>query len=686
MVMIRLLVASALAAHLSAAPCPAATRRVETVGLRVAVPVVVDGILDERPWGRAPEAGALIAVPSDRRDPSQVRTSLKILYDETALYLGFACRDDRPDAVYSRATARDADIRGEDSVFVLLEASGDEDRLYFFATNVLGAALDGRIGKNGENFDVRWDGRWRNACRTTDWGWTAELAIDLAGLGYAPKKDWSLPLSLARVVPRLDRSFWSEPLDPAFRVSEISRLPALALPQSELRADLSPFALTSLEEGGSGGLRAGIEGGRVFSRNLEGRAALNPDFLTAPADVERVNLTRYELYLPERRPFFAGLGDGEDGGALSLFYTKRIGDIWGGAWADVRAGEWTITALSAYAKGDSGPGLDPALYAMARLGRSWGDAGSVGFTAAHRFADGSGAGTAGLSGTIRLHSTWSLAGQAALSYGPNGPASVALWARPSYDTETFHFHLAYRRIGERFGDNANAVAFIPDDNRSELQTGLVQRIPIRNAFFSSLSLDAGGAVAWGSDGTLRSWDAAAGTVLALVRKFDIGVHHLRDYKLFERDFRNRMTRIDIDYNRTERWQAVGLSVTFGRNFEADFDMFELRKRFLFTRELSFEYDLQRVKVRRRAAVEEVAARQTFIHVVRLVNRFSRTMTMDVFFQSHSAIKKAAVQAYFIIGLGEKAGSLTAGVLGGNAPFGVKGTQGATFVLKYAPSL
>jgi len=685
MALIRYLTLAALGVILSAAPCLGQSQRVETVGLKITAPIVVDGVLDEKPWGRALEAGDLVAAPADRRDPSLVRTSVKILYDDSTLYLGFACRDSQPDALFAQATARDGDIRGEDSVYVLLEAAADEENYYFFGTNTLGAALDGRIGKAGQGFDLRWDATWRNACQTTGWGWTAELAIDLRGLGFEPGKDWTLPIALARVVPRLDRSFWSEPLDPAFRVTELKRLPVLALPQSERRADLSPFALSSLEESGGGSLTAGFEAGRVFSRDFEARAALNPDFLTAPADAERVNLTRYELYLPERRPFFAGLSDPEDG-PLPLFYTKRIGDVWGGAWAVGRVGDWEISGMSAYAKRDSTLDLEPSLYAVGRLRRSWGGAGSVGFTAANRLSNGVSAGAAGLSGAVRLDPSLTLSGQAALSYGPEGPASFAFGLRPSYDTDTFHLHLAYLQIGNRFGDNANAVGFIKDDNRREIQTGLVERIPLRNSILKTLSLDAQGGLAWGMDGTIRSWDASGGVVLDLVRKFEIGVHHLRDYKLFEKGFRNQMTRLDIEFNPAERWQAVGLSVTFGRNFESDFDLFEIHKRFLISRDLSLEYDLQRLKIRRGLIAADFASRQTFIHVVRLVNRFSRTVALDVFFQSNSEIAKKAAQVFFIFSFGERFGSLTVGFLQGNAPFGVKGTQGSSFLLKFAPSL
>jgi len=135
----------------------------DTVGFKIDTPVVVDGVLDEKPWARAVEANALISVPADRRNPSQVQTSLKILFDETFLYLGFECRDLQPDALFGQTTARDGDIRGDDAVFILLEAAGDEDHFYFFGVNLLGTPLDGRIGRDGGGFDLAWDGTWSNA-------------------------------------------------------------------------------------------------------------------------------------------------------------------------------------------------------------------------------------------------------------------------------------------------------------------------------------------------------------------------------------------------------------------------------------------------------------------------------------------------------------------------------------------
>ena len=685
MVMIRILSLAALAAILIN-PCLAGqSEPLDAIGLKIDTPVTVDGVLDEKPWSRALEANDLVAVPVDRRDPSRIQTSVKILFDENFLYLGFECRDLRPDSLFAQTTARDGDIRGDDAVFALLEAADDEDDYYFFGTNVLGAALDGRIGKNGQGFDLRWDGTWRNACRRTDRGWTAELAIDLRSLRFEPGKDRTVYIALARIVPRLDRSFWSEPLDPAFRMSEIKRLNAVPLIQSESRGELSAFALSQVEEGGSGSFSAGIDAGHVFSRSFRGRAVLNPDFLTATPDFERVNMTRYEPCLPERRPYFAGTGSLESE-FLPLFYSKRIGDIWGSVRVSGGARGWEFFGMSAFSKRDSALDLDPAFYAVGRLQRSWADAGSIGFTAANRLQDGLNTGTAGLSGALRFNPALSLSGQAALSYGPDGPNSYAFALRPSYDTETFHLDVAYLQIGERFGDQANAVAFIKDDNRRELRTGLIQRIPLKSRTLKTLSIDAQGGIAWGMNGTIRSWDASGGLNLELVRKFTIGLHHIRDYKLFEKDFRNRITRIDVDFNRAERWQSVGLSVTFGRNFDSSFDLFELRKSLLITRDLTFEYDLQRLKLRRDAVAEDYGFRQTFIHVLRLNNRFNRTTAIDIFIQSNSGIKKTSAQIYLILKLGGPLGTVTAGFLQGNAPFGVKGTQGATFLVKLAPSL
>ncbi|MCJ7589389.1 MAG: hypothetical protein MUQ00_16065, partial [Candidatus Aminicenantes bacterium] len=135
-----------------------------------------------------------------------------------------------------------------------------------------------------------------------------------------------------------------------------------------------------------------------------------------------------------------------------------------------------------------------------------------------------------------------------------------------------------------------------------------------------------------------------------------------------------------------RWQSVGLSVTFGRNFDSTFDLFELRKSLLITRDLTFEYDLQRLKLRREVIAVDYRFRETFIHVLRLNNRFNRTMALDVFIQANSAIKKTSAQVYLVFKLGGPFGTVTAGFLQGNAPFGVKGTQGGTFLVKLAPSL
>lgn len=678
---------AALVTALACSGFAAQSEPFEGIGLKIDTPIAVDGVLSERAWARAVEAGSLISIQPDRRDPGLVSTSLMILFDETFLYLGFECRDREPDALIAGADARDGDIRNDDSVFILLEAADDEEAkfYYFYGTNVLGAALDGRIGRDGQGFDLRWDGTWSNACRRTENGWTAELAIDLRSLRFEAGKDWNLAVDLARVVPRLDRSFWSEPLDPAFRVSEILQMKVLPLVQSEVRGEWGAYALSGIEAGEGGVFSAGLDAERVFSRDLRGRVAVNPDFLTVTPDRERINLTRYELFLPEQRPFFIGAGSPE-GEFPSLFYSKRIGDIWGGVRAAGRTGDWEFSGLSAYSKRDTDSGRDreAALYAFGSARRNLGEAGSIAFAAANRLQDGRSSGTAGFEGAFKLGPALNLAGRAALAYGPAGPASFAFLLRPSYDTETTRIHFAFVQIGEEFGEQANGVGFVRDDNRRELRTGFVQRVPIRSRSFSALSFDAQGGIAWGMDGTLRSWDASGGLELELVRKFTFGVRHTRDYKLFEREFRNELTRLDIDFNRSERWQSVGVSVIFGFDLGSRVDVLEFRKRLLFTRNMSLEYDLQRLLIRRGDIFENYKFGQTYVHVVRFRNRFSKVLSLDAYFQAATAIDKRSTQVFFILRPGKLFGTVTFGFLQGTAPFGVRSSQGETLLVKFAP--
>jgi Domain of unknown function (DUF5916) len=653
----------------------------ELLGLRIDRPVTVDGDLSEPAWRRAPEARVFLVVPEARPTPERFPTSFKILFDASTLYLGFTCTEPEPEKMAAFAEGRDGDIRSDDAVYVLFESPQDQTNFLVFGMNVLGVPLDALLARDGRALNLGWDGTWRNAARKTDGGWTAEMAVDFSVLGLDLGRDKVVTLAAARVIPRLDSSFWSEPLEPAFRVSELERLRGLALSELAARSALNGYLLPRLGEGPDFAAAGGLEAEHAFSPALAAQLTLNPDFFTVEPDEERVNLTRYEFRLPEKRAFF-----NRDAAAfdqpLTLFYSKRVGDIVGGLRAAGQGGPFSYTLLASYAKADPLSGLSEAGFSALRLRSDFGRS-NVGLTFANRIAGGADAGSAGLDWSLALGPSVRLTGQAAASYGGFARADAAVILRPSFDGPNINLHAEFYQVGERFAENADRIGYIWDDNRRGFATGLVKRVPINGAFLKALHLEAGTDIYWGLDGTLRSWNAGGGLRAELTSRFEIAAHHNREYKLFDADYRNDITRLDVDFNKTERWQAVGLSVTFGRLFDQRFDLIELRKRLLLTRRFTLEYLIQRLNF---DLSHESRAEATTINVLRLTNTFSRDLLGVLFFQSSSKLGKLTIHVSVVRRLPPPFGVLTFGLQRGTGPFGMKGTQGLTAFVKFAPVL
>lgn len=653
----------------------------QTLGLRVDRPVTVDGELNEPAWRRAPEARVFLVVPEGRPTPERFPTSLKILFDTSTLYFGFTCTEPEPDKMSAFGEDRDSDIRSDDAVYILVESPQDPENYLVFGMNMLGVPLDALVSRDGQALNVGWDGSWRNAARKTDGGWTAELAVDFSVLGVDLGRDRVLALAASRVIPRLDSSFWSEALEPAFRISELERMRGLALSELAARSALNGYVLPRFSEGPDFAAAGGVEVEHAFSPALAAQLTLNPDFFTVEPDEERVNLTRYEFRLPEKRPFFnrdAAVFDQP----LMLFYSKRIGDIVGGLRAAGQAGSLSYTLLASYAKEDSLLGLDAAGFSALRV-RSVFGASNVGLTSANRLSDGRNTGSAGFDWDLALGASFRLAGQAAASYGAFAGADTAFLVRPSFDKPDIHLHAEFYQVGERFAENADRVGYIWDDNRRGFGTGLAKLVRVDSSFLTSLRLDAETDIYWGLDGTLRSWDVAGGLAANISSRFELAAHHTREYKLFDKDYRNTITRLDIDFNKNERWQAVGLSVSFGRIFGEDFDLIEIHKRLLVTRRLTLEYLIQRLNF---TLSFEGRARATTINVLRMTNTFSRDLQGVLFVESSSFLDKFTVHVSLVRRLPPPFGSMTVGFQSGTARFGEKGSQGLTFFFKLAPFL
>ncbi len=654
----------------------------ETIALKIDESIKVDGFLNEPAWERAPETGDFIQFEPERGRPASLKTVVKILYDDGFIYFGFACYDPQPEKIAARITKRDAELADDDAVIVFLDTFFDRRNCYFFMTNLLGTQLDGRIAENGRTRETTWDGIWKSAGQKTDFGWSAEIGIELGCLKYEPGKNKTWGLNLGRPIPRvLEKSFWVGPLESPHKVFQYGVLMGLDLRKSEKKAQFIPHVISRIEEGEKSELEGGIDGRYAFSQTVSGNLTINPDFATVEADQEQINLSRFELSLAEKRNFFLE-GSEIYEQRIRLFYSRRISDIYGGVKFYGKSGGYEFSGLSAQTKKDESLDEESANFTVFRLKKDVMKSSTLGFLAANKLVNGKNNGTVGIDTSLYFTDTFNFTGQFALSYGDYNNDNIAFFLRPSYDSATFHIHLRYTQLGRRFRDNANEVGFIRDDNRHELDSRIEKTFWLKKWGFDRIEYSSNYNIYWGLDKNLRSWQIDQEFSFDLQNKFSLDVEHTQEFKaqddmLFEKDFRNHETALELGYN-TREWQHAQISYGFGRNFDLDFQLVEGGLNYKLTQDFSLQYSLTRLIFE-----PDPEGETTWIHVIRATNYFTNDLFVKVFYQINSAIDKKNIQVLFVYRFQPPFGFIQLAYQKGTARFGVRGTQGHTLFLKIA---
>ncbi len=290
-------------------------------------PPVIDGVL-EPVWQEADSATGFTQQIPENGKPASEPTTVYLLQDGHNLYIAFRC----PVSDFTRVNDRLSEE--PDGVRVLIDPFDDNVNAYCFIVGFNGVESDYRITGDGTNYE-NWDGVWRSAVKRHDWGYGIELAIPFRSLRYPPARtEWGIDFA-RYFVRRGERSFWSRHEVTGFRVSHMGRLTGIQPAGRGLGLELYPVGLLrhekSVQGHGVGSDALGAEAGLdlAYAPTTSGNLQLTllPDFAQIEADPYQVNLSRYELWLAERRPFFLEAVE-TFGGTLQpvkIFYSRRIG-------------------------------------------------------------------------------------------------------------------------------------------------------------------------------------------------------------------------------------------------------------------------------------------------------------------------------------------------------------------------
>ena len=661
----------AMAAPASAFAQTPASNRPALPAVKPAKAPVIDGLVTDDEWSAAPVAGGFVQFEPRRGEPASTRTETRVLVDSAHIYVAFRCWDDQP--ITARLTQRDSNLLSDDSVVVLLDTAHDRQTAYYFYTNPLGTQMDGRVTDDGRQTDNAWDGPWRSAARPTDYGWSAEFAIPFTSLKFAAGagREWGINFGRERR-RTLEFSSWSGPLDAIARVSQSGALTGLDLAPPIRRHQVVPYGLTRLQQGVETDWEAGIDARYSLTPQMAIYGTLNPDFATVEADVEQVNLTRFEVSLPEKRQFFLE-GNELFSQRIRTFYSRRIAEIRGGGKLLGRQGPWTTAFISAQTEPDDTG--ESGNFTVGRLQRDVFGRSSIALSFDNQHLAGLNQGSVSVDTNLFFSRFVGMTAQAVQSWGPYGSGTEAFFVRPSYDSPTGHFHVRYTQLGNRLRDNLNVIGRIPDDDRRELDSALSKTWHVAAGPFEQVDYSSNYNIYWSDTGTLRNWQIDEGVNVQFRNRVSAEAGLTAQYILFEKGFRNRQVGLGVGYN-TREYNSVRAGVEFGRNYDADFQLWSVVARRKLTAQLSAEYSLERLW-----QSPDPGGDSTWIHVVRANQYFTKDLFLRVFYQVNSAIDRQNLQAAFVWRYLPPFGTIQLVYQRGTAEFGERSDQGNTLFLK-----
>jgi len=302
---------------------------------RTTGPIGVDGHLDEADWAAAPPSGDWTQrYPKPGAKPS-LPTEVRVLYDAEALYVGVTCHDPEPDKIDRRMARRDRELP-VDAVQFELDTQRQGRESYYFRLSAAGTRIDA-FCFNEFNLNYSWDANWEGKAATFEGGWCAEFRIPFSELRFSDGEEVQFGFQVQRDIGRLQE--WNQwqynPANSNRRVSAFGLLTGLKGVKPGRRLEFTPFAVSKMRThtreayfGRGLSFDAGFDFRYALGTNFTLNGTVNPDFGQVEADRIVLNLSTYETFYPEKRPFFLEgfqIFSPPEIGNIIYLHTRRIG-------------------------------------------------------------------------------------------------------------------------------------------------------------------------------------------------------------------------------------------------------------------------------------------------------------------------------------------------------------------------
>lgn len=326
---------------------------------------------DPAAWGQAQVIRDFIQSEPFEGSPASERTEVRVAYDDEAIYVGAWLYDSEANEIIVGEQRRDANLTRFDAFLLILDTYNDRENGFVFATNPGGIEHDGQVidegrqtgggggggrGQGGRQqggaqggFNLNWDGSWTVTTDRDEQGWYAFFRIPFSTLRYGSGSEQEWGVNFGRYIGRKTEQVYWSPLprqDNLYRVSYAGVLDELEVP-AQRSFTVTPYALSSAQKIPAVGpdvdypFEVGGDAKIGITPALSLDLTVNTDFAQVEVDNEQVDLTRFSLFFPEKRPFFlenAGRFAVGSNQSAQMFFSRRIGIGEGGAPVPIKWG------------------------------------------------------------------------------------------------------------------------------------------------------------------------------------------------------------------------------------------------------------------------------------------------------------------------------------------------------------
>ncbi len=472
-------------------------------------PVLDGDVLGDPAYADAVLATGFVQNRPFEGQPASERTEVRIVYTADTIYFGVVCYTDDPGTIVVADSRRDSDMTETDSFQIILDTYLDGQNGFVFGTNPAGIEYDGQVTNEGQGsgrfggggsgrpsnsrqqrgsgggFNLNWDGAWQVVARVTDLGWTAEIAIPFRTLRYPRNEVQNWGVNFQRNIRvRNEQAYWS-PLPRQYNINRISlagELQDVEVP-AQRNLQLTPYLLgeslyrtQDRRELNRGDLGVDLKYSVTPSMTLD--LTYNTDFAQVEVDDQQINLDRFTLFFPEKRPFFlenAGLFSVGQSGAVDIFFSRRIGladsgeqvPIIGGGRLSGKLGRNTnVGFLNMQTASVGASGTTGQNFTVARVRQDLPNRSNIGAMLVNRQATGSLGGNRDYNRTYAFDGRWGIgdggtvSGFAAATETPglSGGDSHAYALNAQHQSEQVRLSLGYTEVAPDFNPEVGFLA------------------------------------------------------------------------------------------------------------------------------------------------------------------------------------------------------------------------------------